>query len=220
MRRSHARHAAPTHTAAAHRLRAVDPASLSRLRRARHTAIGLPRVPELWVVAMRVSGRADPKGLPDGRGRSGGRIDSTSAEQPVLGLRMSPSARPPVRQTALPVIDERLRGTKFVTLDSRSVLNSPEQTGMDFWSINPYVGCEFGCTYCYARFAHRYVVERAHRAGNLTDAELPDYRGPHGWEEFERRIFVKDQIPGALETDLRRLPPRHTVRMGTAARPY
>ena len=47
---------------------------------------------------------------------------------------------------SLTVLDERLRGTKFVTLDSRSVLNAPEQTGMDFWSINPYVGCEFGCT--------------------------------------------------------------------------
>jgi DNA repair photolyase len=173
-------------------------------------------VPELWVVAMWVSGRAD--------GRSGGRIQSTVAEQPILALPMSPSVRPPVHPTALPILDERLRGTKFVTLDSRSVLNSPEQTGMDFWSINPYVGCEFGCTYCYARFAHRYVVERAHAAQRLADEQLAEYRGANGWEAFEQRIFVKAGLQAALRADLRRYH-RSAERdapivIGTATDPY
>jgi len=129
-------------------------------------------------------------------------------------LSVVPAAKP------LAVLDERLRGTRFVSLAPRRVLNPPSQTGMDFWSLNPYVGCEFGCSYCYARYAHRYVVERAHDAGKLTDAELADYRGPHGWEAFERRIFVKEQILGALETDLRRLPPGQTIVIGTATDPY
>src|SRR5690349_19738261 len=115
-----------------------------------------------------------------------------------------PTALSPYRPTTLPVLDDRLRGTRFVTLTPRSVLNSPAQTGMDFWSLNPYVGCEFGCTYCYARYAHRYVVERAHDAGKLDDAEFADFRGPHGWEAFEKRVFVKEQVLGALEADLRR----------------
>ena len=116
-------------------------------------------------------------------------------------LQLLPSDSPTVR---LSVLDERLRGTKFVSLTPKSILNSPQQTGVDFWSLNPYVGCEFGCSYCYARYAHRYVVERAHDAGTLSDGEFQDFRGPHGWEAFERRIFVKDQLLGALEADLRR----------------
>ena len=134
------------------------------------------------------------------------------------------SANPPIRASALPVLDERLRGTKFVTLEPRSVLNSPEQTGMDFWSINPYVGCEFGCTYCYARFAHRYVVERAHDAGRLGDDQLSEYRGARGWEAFEQRIFVKQGIQSALRADLQRYH-RSAKRdapivLGTATDPY
>jgi len=126
------------------------------------------------------------------------------------------------------VLDQRLRGTKFVSLAAKSLLNSPQQTGVDFWSLNPYVGCEFGCTYCYARYAHRYVVERAHDAGKLSDDEFREFRGPQGWEAFERRIFVKEQILTALESDLRRYfrsagPPDRQpapIVIGTATDPY
>ncbi|HXL52018.1 MAG TPA: hypothetical protein VN945_02710, partial [Gemmatimonadales bacterium] len=135
---------------------------------------------------------------------------------------------PPYRPTALPILDERLRGTKFVSLEPNSVLNSPQQTGVDFWSLNPYIGCEFGCTYCYARYAHRYTVERAHDAGKLTDEEFLEFRGPHGWEAFERRVFVKDTLFGALERDLRRYfrstspttRPAAPIVIGTATDPY
>jgi DNA repair photolyase len=126
-----------------------------------------------------------------------------SERQPqfALPLPAPPALRP---AAALPLLDERLRGTRFVALEPRSVMNSPEQTGVDFWSLNPYVGCEFGCSYCYARYAHRYVVERAHDQGRLSDAEFRDFRGAHGWEAFERRIFVKARVLGVLEQDLLR----------------
>src|SRR3989442_6205926 len=132
------------------------------------------------------------------------------------------------RSAALPVLDSRLRDTKFVSLTPKSILNSPQQTGVDFWSLNPYVGCEFGCTYCYARYAHRYTVERAHDAGKLTDEEFLEFRGPHGWEAFEQRVFVKDTLLGALERDLRRYfrsagpttRPAAPIVIGTATDPY
>jgi DNA repair photolyase len=129
--------------------------------------------------------------------------DPGQQREPQFALPLA--ARPALRPArALPVLDERLRGTRFVALEPRSILNSPEQTGVDFWSLNPYVGCEFGCSYCYARYAHRYVVERAHDQGKLSDAEFRDFRGAHGWEAFEQRIFVKERVLGVLEHDLRR----------------
>jgi DNA repair photolyase len=135
------------------------------------------------------------------------------------------SDRPAVR---LSILDERLRGTKFVSLEPKSVLNSPQQTGVDFWSLNPYIGCEFGCTYCYARYAHRYTVERAHDAGKLSHEEFVEFRGPHGWEAFEQRIFVKERLLGALEADLQRyfrsaspsVGPSAPIVIGTATDPY
>src|SRR5207248_9866998 len=37
------------------------------------------------------------------------------------------NAVPPYRPAALPILDERQRGTKFVSLEPKSVLNSPQQ---------------------------------------------------------------------------------------------
>src|SRR5256886_6748422 len=142
-----------------------------------------------------------------------------------LGLHLSDY---PAIRLSLPVLDERLRGTRFVSLTPKSILNSPQQTGVDFWSLNPYVGCEFGCSYCYARYAHRYVVERARDAGKLSEPEFQDFRGPHGWEAFERRIFVKQGVLAALERDLQRYfrsarppdGPTAPLVIGTATDPY
>lgn len=109
------------------------------------------------------------------------------------------------------VLDERQRGTRFLALSVRSVLNTSAATGMGFWSINPYIGCEFGCTYCYARDTHRYALERS----GAPPEPLP------AWEAFERRILVKT---GAAEVLARTLDPArlggHSLVIGTATDPY
>src|SRR5256886_8984241 len=160
--------------------------------------IGVPAVRAVRVGEVRVNGGGQAGGR-GGMAVGEGKTKSAKRSQQLQLL----SAVPPYRPTALPILDERLRGTKFVLLEPKSVLNSPRQTGVDFWSLNPYIGCEFGCTYCYARYAHRYTVERAHDAGKLTDEEFLEFRGPHGWEAFEKRVFVKEQLLVALERDLR-----------------
>ena len=112
------------------------------------------------------------------------------------------------------LLDERRRGTRFVRLPIKSILNSPEQTGMGFWSLNPYVGCEFGCTYCFARFAHRYVVERGRQTGEGPSAEWDD-------AAFERQVFVKSEAPDVLALTLK--PSRlgdAAIAIGTATDPY
>ncbi len=127
----------------------------------------------------------------------------------------------PAESVPWAMLAERRRGATFVTLPIRSALNSPAATGMGFWSLNPYIGCEFGCTYCYARRTHQYVVERAYAEGRLDTQALLEFRGPEGWEAFERKILVKQDIAGVLA---RTFSPAkmtgHTLVIGTATDPY
>jgi DNA repair photolyase len=98
---------------------------------------------------------------------------------------------------------------------------------MSFWSINPYVGCAFGCAYCYARYTHRHVTERAvTELGGETEAsqsllELPE------WLAFERRIFVKRNAAAVLReqltsggTRIARFLSGETLLIGSATDPY
>lgn len=110
---------------------------------------------------------------------------------------------------------------------AKSVLNNPESTGMSFWSINPYIGCAFGCAYCYARYAHRYVMERNATASRLDAVLADDLTAMPPWLAFERRVFVKENAPDVLRRALRTGSDRHlelirgeTILVGTATDPY
>jgi DNA repair photolyase len=152
------------------------------MRGSAHPRLGLRQLPALRMGALRVTGRQ---------------------------LDLLPSTPEPARRWE--VLDERERGTRFLALSVRSVLNTAAATGMGFWSINPYVGCEFGCTYCYARDTHRYAMERSGAAAEPMPA----------WEAFERRILVKT---GVAEVLARTLDPArlggHSLVIGTATDPY
>jgi DNA repair photolyase len=89
---------------------------------------------------------------------------------------------------------------------------------MGYWSINPYVGCAFGCAYCYARFTHRYVVDRTPLGGAEV---LP------AWLAFERQVIVKRNAPSVLRATLRHGSDRlqglikgEALVLGTATDPY
>ena len=121
-----------------------------------------------------------------------------------LGLEIEPGRR------ALPTLAERARGAAFLGLDVSRIVNAPESTGMSFWSINPYIGCEFGCAYCYARDTHRWTTERNHLAPTRPARE-----------DFEHRIFVKRNAADVLR---RTLDPTKvagaSILIGTATDPY
>jgi DNA repair photolyase len=91
---------------------------------------------------------------------------------------------------------------EFRSLKARSILNrSVSRRGLWFaYSINPYRGCEFACRYCYARYTHEFM-------------EMSP-------EEFERRIFVKQNAAWLLEQELRQVQTGEEIALGTATDPY
>ncbi|HEX6966388.1 MAG TPA: radical SAM protein [Gemmatimonadaceae bacterium] len=126
----------------------------------------------------------------------------------------------------LPVIGEQ-RDITYYGTHARSVLNPPTTTGMAYWSINPYVGCAFGCAYCYARYAHRYVMERAAAEDRLVDVTRHEVESMPPWLAFERHIFVKRNAADTLRRTLRHGSEKHrallegeAIAIGTATDPY
>ena len=130
------------------------------------------------------------------------------------------------RRRALPVIGEQ-KDISYYGSRARGILNNPESTGMGFWSINPYVGCAFGCAYCYARYAHRYTLERSAAADPEHEGLRSDLDRFPPWLAFERRIFVKENAPDVLRQTLRTGSERllgllrdEELVIGTATDPY
>ncbi|HEX5431359.1 MAG TPA: radical SAM protein [Bryobacteraceae bacterium] len=97
---------------------------------------------------------------------------------------------------------ESKRRVEYFDLPARSFLTKVASGRVPFrWTINPYRGCEFGCKYCYARYAHEFM--------ELRD---PLY--------FERKIFVKQFDAERFREELKRLPVGEPVALGTATDPY
>ncbi|HXZ81664.1 MAG TPA: radical SAM protein [Terriglobales bacterium] len=91
---------------------------------------------------------------------------------------------------------------EYFTIDTRSILNRCSAPYMPFkWTINPYRGCEFACKYCYARYTHEFMEMR-------------------NGEDFERKIYVKQNVAAQLRRDLKKTKPGEMIAIGTATDPY
>ena len=92
---------------------------------------------------------------------------------------------------------------EYFTLGTRSLLNRVVSgRKLPFtWAINPYRGCEFACKYCYARYTHEFM-------------ELRD------GVDFERKIFVKQQVAELLRSELKKVKRGEEIAIGTATDPY
>jgi DNA repair photolyase len=93
--------------------------------------------------------------------------------------------------------------TEYRPLASRSILNkTTSNRGLPFThAINPYRGCEFACRYCYARYTHEFM--------EMTEPE-----------DFERKIYFKQNAAWLLTQELKRLKPDTEIALGTATDPY
>lgn len=93
--------------------------------------------------------------------------------------------------------------TEILKDSTRTIIarNTSPDIGFDR-SINPYRGCEHGCTYCFARPTHAYL-------------------GMSPGLDFESRIFAKPDAAHLLDKELRAPSYRcRTMAMGTNTDPY
>ncbi|MED4608811.1 SPL family radical SAM protein, partial [Paenibacillus validus] len=97
----------------------------------------------------------------------------------------------------------------YEPINAKQVLNPVKSPSMPFdWSINPYRGCQHGCSFCYARSTHTFL-------GLDTD------------DTFQRHILFKQNAAAALESQLERMLRQKNgrsrigkVAIGTATDPY
>jgi len=100
-----------------------------------------------------------------------------------------------------PVIEAKRR-VEYLEIQARKLAGKCLSGRMhSVWTINPYRGCEFGCRYCYARYAHEFM--------ELRDPVL-----------FETRIFAKQFDAVSFRRELARVPRGESLWIGTATDPY
>ena len=96
---------------------------------------------------------------------------------------------------------EAKKRVEYFELETRRFIGRGSGRMRSIFTVNPYRGCEFGCKYCYARYAHEFM--------ELRDPEL-----------FERKVYVKRFHAGWFRDELRRLKQGETIWIGTATDPY
>ena len=96
---------------------------------------------------------------------------------------------------------EAKRQVEYLELETRRFIGRGSGRMSSIYTLNPYRGCEFGCKYCYARYAHEFM--------ELRDPEL-----------FERKIYAKQFRAAAFRAELRKLKTGDTIWIGTATDPY
>src|ERR1700682_529413 len=101
----------------------------------------------------------------------------------------------------MPAPEARKTSVEYVQQPCKSALN--EVRGMPFkWSLNPYMGCEHRCTFCYVRAFEK-------RADRPSD------------DRYGRMIRVKTNIAAVLRRELsRRSWKFESVAIGAATDPY
>jgi DNA repair photolyase len=98
---------------------------------------------------------------------------------------------------------------EYEPVTCKTILNEVKAPSMPFEkSINPYRGCQHGCSFCYARSTHSFL-------------------GMEGDDTFQKHILLKANAAEALEAEIRKhlRPGKHKkplgrIAIGTATDPY
>src|ERR671939_2034523 len=101
----------------------------------------------------------------------------------------------------MPEPEPRRADVSYLEQPCKTALNSVK--GMPFnWSLNPFMGCEHRCAFCYVRFFER-------RADRPSD------------ERYGRTVRVKTNVAEGLAAELARPSwQREGVAVGAATDPY
>lgn len=93
--------------------------------------------------------------------------------------------------------------TEVTPQRARTILSRNDSPDVPFdWAVNPYRGCEHGCSYCYARPTHGYL--------NLSPGL-----------DFETRLLAKTNAADLLHAELARQGRvRGPINIGSATDPY
>ncbi|CAN5685758.1 PA0069 family radical SAM protein [soil metagenome] len=99
--------------------------------------------------------------------------------------------------------DENDAPTRYLRDTSRRIISTNDSPDIGFdASLNPYRGCEHGCSYCYARPTHEYL-------------------GLSAGLDFERVIMVKEDAPELLAAELAKASWRpRTLALSGVTDPY
>lgn len=106
------------------------------------------------------------------------------------------------RSAAAAPLDSAGHRTEYRPVQSHSIISKVNShRDLPFThAINPYRGCEFACRYCFARYAHEFI--------ELTP------------EDFEHKIFFKENAGWLVQQELARLNPSTSIALGTATDPW
>src|SRR5438477_1439004 len=96
---------------------------------------------------------------------------------------------------------EAKRKVEYFELETRRFIGRGSGRMASIWTLNPYRGCEFGCKYCYARYAHEFM----------------ELRDP---QQFERKIYAKRFHAAAFRAELSKVKAGESLWIGTATDPY
>lgn len=98
--------------------------------------------------------------------------------------------------------------TRYEAILTKQLMNRVTARSMPFgWSINPYRGCQHGCSFCYARATHTFL-------------------GMEADDQFQKHILLKQNAAESLRQQLGRMLKSKSRReigliaIGTATDPY